>query len=500
MRDETGSGEHLGKILIDAGVITEAQLREALLHQQGLDMPLGTILVEKGFCSVEEVTSAYALQTGIRYVKISDFNIDPGLVERIPEEFASRHLIFPVHDKNDTLLLAMVDPGDEDVIRAVGFFLNCRVEPVISSAREIRDAIQYYYKGAAEPPEDPSDIDLEKEEELRKLREFNDNHSEYMPTNMVGRSSVMVELYKNIFKVANSNATVLLLGESGTGKEVIAEAIHNASRRSGNPFIKVSCAALPESLLESELFGHEKGAFTGAIKRKLGRFELAHGGTLFLDEIGELSLNIQVKLLRVLQQRMITRLGGMESIHIDVRILAATNRNLIQAVQEGVFRNDLYYRLNVISFLIPPLRKRREDIPLLVDHFLNIYRKRERKSISRLHPAVMDLMLQYDWPGNVRELENSVEHAVVMAEGPQILAQHLPFSIQSRKAPAYEEVPVSEGGMYLEIMERQQIMHALQENHWSMNRTSQVLGIHRNTLRRKMGQYGISKPTRGGEV
>ena len=498
MRDGKGTGEHLGKILIDADVISEAQLREALQHQQGRDMPLGSILVEKGFCSLEEVTSAYALQIGIRYVKISDFNIDPRLVDKIPEELASRHLIFPVHDKNDTLLLAMVDPKDEDVIRAVGFFLNCRVEPVISSAREIRDAIQHYYKGAAEPAEETVDINQEKEEELRRLREIDDGHADYMPTNMVGRSRVMVELYKNIFKVANSNATVLLLGESGTGKEVIAEAIHNASRRSGSPFIKISCAALPESLLESELFGHEKGAFTGAIKRKLGRFELANGGTLFLDEIGELSLNIQVKLLRVLQQRMITRLGGMESIHIDVRILAATNRNLVQAVQEGLFRNDLYYRLNVISFLIPPLRKRSEDIPLLVDHFLNIYRKRERKSISRLHPSVMEVLLAYDWPGNVRELENCVEHAVVMAEGPQILIEHLPFSIQSRERVAREDVNLPEGGMSLEIMERQQIMHALQENQWSMNRTSEVLGIHRNTLRRKMSQYGISKPLRGG--
>lgn len=492
------SGEHLGKILMDAEVITQEQLDEALRLQKERDMPVGSILADLGYCSIEEVTSAYALQIGVRYVKISDFNIEPSVIARIPEDLAARHLVFPLHDKNDVLLLAMVDPKDSEVIRAIQFFLNCEVDPVISSAQEIRDAIQQYYKGGIHPPVEPVDLDAEKEAELRRIRESAADSDEFMPTNMVGRSRVMVELYQNIFKVANSNATVLLLGESGTGKEVIAEAIHKASQRSNKPFIKISCAALPESLLESELFGHEKGAFTGAFRRKLGRFELANGGTLFLDEIGELSLNIQVKLLRVLQQRMITRLGGMESIYIDVRILAATNRNLVEAVQEGIFRNDLYYRLNVISFLIPPLRKRREDIPLLVDHFLNLYRTRERKAISRIHPEVMELLMQYEWPGNVRELENCIEHAVVMSEGPQILKEHIPFALQEQGKARIDhpDALAAEPAGSLEVVERQQIMLCLQDNMWSMNRTAEVLGIHRNTLRRKMAQYGLSKPGR----
>lgn len=250
------------------------------------------------------------------------------------------------------------------------------------------------------------------------------------PEEMIGRSPVMQEVYKSIGKVADSNVTVLILGESGTGKELVARAIHRNSRRHQGPFVKINCAAIPENLLESELFGYEKGAFTGALTRKLGKFELAHRGTIFLDEISEIKPATQAKLLRVLQEKEFERVGGTDTIKVDVRILAATNKNLEEMVREGLFREDLYFRLNVVSIVLPPLRERREDIPLLVDHFLKKYASELQKEIKGFSPEALKLLKEYDWPGNVRELRNVCERAVVMAAGPVILPEDLPFSLQ----------------------------------------------------------------------
>jgi two-component system, NtrC family, response regulator AtoC len=244
---------------------------------------------------------------------------------------------------------------------------------------------------------------------------------------LIGNSAAMQDVYKTIGRVARSDATVLITGETGTGKELIATILHETSNYSRGPLIKVNCAALPETLLESELFGHEKGAFTGAMNQRKGRFELANKGSIFLDEIGEMTLSTQKKLLRVLQEREFERVGGSVSVKVDTRVIAATNKVLQQEVESNRFREDLYYRLNVISIFLPPLRERRDDIPLLVEHFLNKYRASPRSAPARISQQAMDTLMDYDWPGNVRELQNLIERAAVMARGSIISPEHISF-------------------------------------------------------------------------
>lgn len=261
---------------------------------------------------------------------------------------------------------------------------------------------------------------------IKKARELEQTLGErFQFGNIIGKSPKMQEIFKLAEVVAKSDSSVLLMGESGTGKEVLAKAIHYNSQRKAFPFVTINCAALTETLIESELFGHEKGSFTGAIQRKPGLFETANGGTAFLDEIGEVPLSVQVKLLRVLQNGEIKRVGGNEVIKVNVRIIAATNRDLKQAIKEGQFRDDLYYRLNVISITLPPLRERTEDIPLLATHFLKQYSERNKKSIKGFTPAALKLLLSYHWPGNVRELENAIERAVILSQGEEIGPEHL---------------------------------------------------------------------------
>ncbi|MFO7996818.1 MAG: sigma-54 dependent transcriptional regulator, partial [Dehalococcoidia bacterium] len=251
-------------------------------------------------------------------------------------------------------------------------------------------------------------------EENISLRQKLEDH--YRFENIIAKSSKMQRLIELIKVVGRSNATVLITGESGTGKELVARAIHSQSHRHNKPFVAVSCAALPESLLESELFGHEKGSFTGAYTQKKGKFEFANGGTLFLDEIGEMSANIQVHLLRVLEEKEFTRVGGNEPIRVDVRVISATNKDLRRAIEKQEFREDLYYRLNVVNIELPPLRERREDIPLLAEHFLHKFASENRKEVAGFAPDAMEFLLDYDWPGNVRELENAIERAVILAK------------------------------------------------------------------------------------
>jgi Nif-specific regulatory protein len=262
-------------------------------------------------------------------------------------------------------------------------------------------------------------------EELRQRYDF---------SHIIGNSGPMRQVYEQITQVASTSTTVLIRGESGTGKELIAHAIHYNSPRSGKPFVKVSCAALPDSLIESELFGYEKGAFTGAEARKKGRFELADGGTLFLDEIGDVPLSTQVKLLRVLQERQFERLGGTEPVKVNVRLIAATNKDLEKAIAAGAFREDLHYRLNVFTICVPPLRERKPDILLLADHFLEKYAIEHHKAIKRISTAAIDMLAAYHWPGNVRELENTIERAVLVCEGSVVHGHHLPPTLQTAEA------------------------------------------------------------------
>ncbi|MEJ5253327.1 MAG: sigma-54-dependent Fis family transcriptional regulator [Chthonomonadetes bacterium] len=330
----------------------------------------------------------------------------------------------PIH----LLLVDMILPGMNglDVLRQVRELHPDVVAIVITAHPTIRTAVQAMKDGAFDYITKPIDLEqlevlLEKASEQYRLKEENRRlreqlRSTYDLHGIVGRSAAMQEVYELIGKVSNSRATVLIRGESGTGKEMVAKAIHYSGNRAKAPFIAVSCAALPETLMESELFGHEKNAFTGATMQKPGRFELAHGGTLFLDEIAEVTPSVQVKLLRVLQERKFERLGGTKTIEVDVRLIAATNKDLEQMVQEGTFREDLYYRLQVIQIYLPPLRERKDDIPLLVEHFLQRYNEENDKHIQAVTPEAMELLMKYHWPGNVRELENAIERAVVLAD------------------------------------------------------------------------------------
>jgi two-component system response regulator HydG len=310
---------------------------------------------------------------------------------------------------------------------------------------------------------------------------------------IVGRSPAMKNVLEIVAQVAPSSATVLIQGESGTGKEVIAQAIHDLSPRVKEPFIKVSCAALPETLLEAELFGYERGAFTGAIARKEGRFELANGGTLFLDEIGEVSLTVQVKLLRVLQVGEFERLGGTKTLKADVRIVAATNMNLLEAIERKAFREDLYSRLNVITLTLPPLREREGDIPLMAHHFLEIFKKKNNKAVKGFTQEAMEVMLQYPWPRNVRQLENAIERAVVLTRSDLITPGDLPPEIQKAVGPAeLKTVLLDEKtlsiplGTPLEAIEKRVIEETLRQSRGDKNLASKILGISARTIYRKM--------------
>jgi DNA-binding NtrC family response regulator len=304
--------------------------------------------------------------------------------------------------------------------------------------------------------------------------------------NILGKNSRMQEIYEFISDIANTDSTVLIQGESGTGKELIARAIHFNSHRKTKPFVVANCSAYSQNLLESELFGHEKGSFTGAIRRKVGRFELAHGGTIFLDEIGEVSPPTQILLLRVLQDHRFERVGGEETLEVDVRVIAATNKNLMEEMKKGTFREDLYYRLNVIPIFVPPLRERKDDIPLLASHFLQKFTHEKKKEVASISPEVMETLLAHSWPGNVRELENILEHAIIIAKKDQILPKDLPQHFLQKPLPAQQLVS-------LQDYERSLILRTLKETSWNKHQTSKRLKINRSTLYGKMKRYGLTK-------
>jgi len=302
--------------------------------------------------------------------------------------------------------------------------------------------------------------------------------------NILGKNTRMQSIYELISDISNTDSTVLIQGESGTGKELIARAIHFNSHRKNKPFVVANCSAYSLNLLESELFGHEKGSFTGAIRRKTGRFELAHGGTIFLDEIGEVSPPTQILLLRVLQDHRFERVGGEETLEVDVSVIAATNKKLMEEIRRGTFREDLYYRLNVIPIFVPPLRERKDDVPLLASHFLQKFCQEKSKDVASISPEVMEILLAHSWPGNVRELENVIQHAIIIAKQEKILPKDLPQYLLQQPLPTKQLIS-------LQDHEKNLIMKTLEETNWNKHQTAKRLKINRSTLYGKMKRYGL---------
>ncbi len=409
--------------------------------------------------------------------------------------------------------LRMVDQGDVDLVitdlrmpkvsgtevlkTVVGRYPGLPVI-VLTGHGTIEDAVSAMRSGAFDFVTKPVNLDhlsllvkraLESRELARKNRELEaEVEAQRHSSSIIGKSAEMKKVFELVRRVAPTRASVMVTGESGVGKELVADAIHNLSPRRDGPLVKVHCAALAESLLESELFGHEKGAFTGAQGRRRGRFELAHEGTLFLDEIGEINQNVQIKILRVLQERKFERVGGEETVEVDVRIIAATNRDLKEEIRKGSFREDLYYRLNVVSIHVPPLRERRDDIPLLAMAFLREFGEENGKRIEGFNPKARLSLYSYPWPGNVRELRNCVESAVVMAAGGLVELEDLPPSVRSSGEERNVRVPV---GSSLAEAEKILITETLASQAGNKSRTAEVLGIGRKTLYQKIEDYGI---------
>ena len=366
---------------------------------------------------------------------------------------------------------------------------------MITAFGSIPTAIEAMKNGAYDymlKPFDPNELGVlidkiikhqDQEREMLFLREEHKERTRF--ESMIGQSKPMQEVFDLICDVAPMESTVLITGETGTGKGLAAKAIHTNSPRCNGPFVTVNCGAIPEHLMESELFGHQKGAFTDAKETKKGRLELAHDGTLFLDEVGEINMRMQIDLLRVLEDRVFYRVGGTQPIEADFRVIAATNRNLEKAIKDGIFREDLFYRLNVISIQMPPLNKRKEDIPLLAEHFLHRFIQETNKNIDKIDREAMDELMLYDWPGNVRELENAIERAVVVSKERKILPEHLPiFCHEPLHAPRNNS---------LQEVEKAHIRLILTDNDWNIARSAKILDIDRSTLYSKIKRYSIQK-------
>ena len=371
---------------------------------------------------------------------------------------------------------------------------------IMTAYASVETAKEALKKGAYDYLTKPLDFDelrliMDRAMEHRHLKEENRRLRESLGIrfdlrSLIGRSRAMTALLETVAQVAPSEATVLITGESGTGKEMIAGAIHYNSLRREGPFVKINCAAITETLLESELFGHEKGSFTGADRRKEGKFRQAEGGSIFLDEVSEMSLGMQVKLLRVLQERELTRVGGDEVLRVNVRVIAATNRNLLQDIAAGRFREDLYYRLNVVTLQLPPLRERREDIPLLAQHFLDHFAEINRKAIKGFTPQAMDRLLRYDWPGNVRELMNAVERGVVLSRSERLDETDLPLLASDEDSSDRMLMP-SPGEASLGEMEKATILKTLEAAEGNKSEAARRLGITRRTLHQKLKKWGM---------
>jgi two-component system response regulator AtoC len=393
------------------------------------------------------------------------------------------------------VVITDVKMGDKDGMEVLRSFRKNAPDTtviMITAFGSIETAIEAIREGAFDYISKPfklEEIKLTVQRALEQRRLLQENKlyrqellSKYQFENFIGRTPQILQVYKTIAKVANTKSTVLIYGESGTGKELVARSIHYNSQRNQRPFIPVDCASLVETLLETELFGHVRGAFTGALTAKKGLFEEADGGTLFIDELSNLNLSLQTKLLRFLQDHEIKRVGGTENIKVDVRVIAATNQPLEPLIKKGTFREDLFYRLNVVSITLPPLRERKEDIPLLANYFLQKFSGEHHKAISHISPEAMEILMRYDWPGNVRELENTIERAMILSPHPIVLPEDLPQKIlgsEQAGIPSYSEKPLS-----LKEVEKRHILKVLQETNGNKKKAAEILGIDRTTLYR----------------
>ena len=396
--------------------------------------------------------------------------------------------------------------GGIDVLKAAKKLNPSSVVVMMTGYGTVESAVEAMKFGASDYLQKPFSIE---EMQLRVVNGLKMRHYEHELTylrgerniiyhfdNFIGESPSIKKVFAMLKKVSRSNASILITGETGTGKELVAGAIHYSSQRSSNSFVKVNCAALHDNLLESELFGHEKGAYTGAVKQRIGRFEQAHRGTLFLDEIGDMSLNTQAKVLRVIQEKEFERLGGGRTIKVDVRILSATNKDLAQAVQDKSFREDLYFRLNVITIKIPALRERKEDIPLLADYFLKKFAGDLKKSVRHISPGALSLLKRYQWPGNVRELENCLERAVLMCEGSEIKREDLFFMEDMETAEDGDSLAlkIPPSGIQLKDMEKSLVVETLKMCNWIQKDAAEMLGISKRVMNYKVKQYNLSNP------
>jgi len=456
----------------------------ALLNRQAGQI---TIEAAHGLSASQRELGRYSLGEGITGKVVQSGQ--PAVIPRISEEpeFLDRTGARSGPDKEDSSFICVPIKLGNEVIGALSadrpfpghgelsndLRLLTIVASMIAQAVKVRQA-------AEEERQRLLDENARLQEELKER---------FRPANIIGNSKAMQEVYDLIAQVARSSATVLLRGESGTGKELVAHAIHYNSLRAAKPFIRVHCGALPETVIESELFGHEKGAFTGAIAQRQGRFELAHGGTLFLDEVGDISPSTQVKLLRVLQEREFERVGGTETLRVDVRLIAATNRNLEELIAQGRFREDLYYRLNVFPIRVPPLRERKTDILLLADHFVERYSKANHKTVTRIATPAIDMLVAYHWPGNVRELENCIERAILLAEGDVIQAHHLPPTLQM---PVPSRI-ASKGTLdaTLAAIERDMLIDALKAARGNKAKAARALGLTERLMGLRVRKHGI---------
>jgi DNA-binding NtrC family response regulator len=428
--------------------------------------------------------------------------VEPSYTVLLADDAASAYRILESQTV-DVMLTDLRMPGEDGMrlLRRATSLQNPPVCIMMTAYGSIDNAVQAMQAGAYHYLTKPINLDelelvVQRALSSRRTEAENENlrqqlDQKYGMENLVGASPPMLQVFDVIRQVAPSRASVLIEGETGTGKELIAHAVHNLSPRKNGPFVPVHAAALPSTLLESELFGHEKGAFTGAVERRAGRFEMADGGTLFLDEVSELEPQMQVKLLRVLEERCFERVGGNKTIEVDVRLVAASNRNLKKLVAEGKFRDDLYYRLGVVTVTLPALRERRDDIPLLVRAFLDEFNAENGKNVTELTGDAMSVLMAYDWPGNVRELRNAIEQMVVLARSERLTVRDVPASI--RGAADLSKVSVVRSGMTVEEAERQLILQALKESGQNRTLAARKIGISRRTLHRKLKKFGLEE-------
>lgn len=409
----------------------------------------------------------------------------------------------------DVILLDIILP-DQDGLRVLEKIKKNDSDSIIimiTATKTVKTAVEAMKLGAFDYITKPFDVDELRlivsralstqalQKEVQYLREEVDRSFGF--GDLIGKSKAMREIFSLVRQVADSKSTILVMGESGTGKELVSRAIHFHSNRKTQPFVTINCAAIPETLIESELFGHERGAFTHAIEKKLGRFEIAHQGTLFLDEIGELSLTTQAKILRFLQEREFNRVGGSKTIKVDVRLITATNKDPNQLIKQGRFREDLYYRINVVPIVLPPLRDRREDIPLLLDHFIQKFNSENNKHVKGVSEESLAILMDYDWPGNVRELENLIERAVTLTSNGYIQPNELPLSLIH--LPEFESIKESVLGGRISLVEgeekfeREIIQDALKKANYVQSHAADMLGISRRILKYKMDKLGISQ-------